>query len=182
MDSDMKTQMKIISLAKCLHGFGLVDLKQLLSVSSKMLWQAGDDVFHEGDSGRNMYIICSGKITIWRKSGGRCLNLASLSVGESFGEMALADAGQRSAGARAVEDTLALCISHDRLHEAPIAASILYRNIAKALAERLKIANNVIVFQWRCLSFRGHAGTIFEHLYRRFISIGEAFSLAIFKI
>lgn len=94
-----------------------------------------------------MYIICAGKISIWRKSGGKCLGLASLSVGESFGEMALVDAGKRSAGAKALEDTLALCISYDRLHEAPTAASMLYRNIARALAGRLTIANNVIVFQ-----------------------------------
>jgi CRP-like cAMP-binding protein len=147
MNNDMETQIKIISLAKCLHGFGLVDLKQLLSVSSKARWRAGEDVFFEGDSGRNMYIICAGKISIWRRSAGQCLSLASLSVGESFGEMALVDAGKRSAGAKAVEDTLALCISYDRLHEAPAAASILFRNIARALAERLTIANNVIVFQ-----------------------------------
>lgn len=143
----MEAQMKIISLAKCLHGFGPVDLKQLLSVSSKVLWKAGEDVFFEGDSGRNMYIICSGKISIWRKCAGRCLSLASLSAGESFGEMALVDTGKRSAGAKALEETLALCISYDKLHQAPAAASILYRNIARALAERLSIANNVIVFQ-----------------------------------
>lgn len=143
----MDPQIKIISLAKCLHGFGPVDLKQLLSVSSKVAWKAGEDVFFEGDSGRNMYIICAGKINIWRKSAGKSLSLASLSVGESFGEMALVDTGKRSAGAKALEDTLALCISYEGLHKAPAAASILYRNIAKALAERLTIANNVIVFQ-----------------------------------
>jgi CRP-like cAMP-binding protein len=143
----MNAQMKIISLAKCLHSFGPVDLKQLLSVSSKAHWKAGEDIFFEGDPGRDMYIICAGKVGIWRKNAGKRLNLASLSAGESFGEMALVDDGKRSAGAKALEDTLALCISYDRLNEAPAAASILYRNIAKALAERLTIANSVIVFQ-----------------------------------
>lgn len=143
----MNAQMKIISLAKCLHGFGPVDLKQLLSVSSKAHWLADEDIFFEGDSGRDMYIICAGKVSIWRNNAGKRLNLASLSAGESFGEMALVDGGKRSAGAKALEDTLALCISYERLNEAPSAASILYRNIAKALAERLTIANSVIVFQ-----------------------------------
>ena len=145
----METQIKILSLAKCLRGFGLIDLEQLLSVSTKALWKKDEDIFFEGDSGRNMYIICAGKVGIWRKSSGRWLNLASLSVGESFGEMGLVDSGKRSAGAKALEDTLALRISYDRLYEVPAAAAILYRNIARALAERLTTANNIIVFQSR---------------------------------
>lgn len=147
MNTDKEAQIKILSLAKCLHGFGPVDLHELLAISSKVMWKAGEDIFHEGDLGRNMYIICAGKINIWRKNAGKHLSLASLSAGESFGEMALVDAGKRSAGAKATEETLALCISYDRLHEAPAAASILFRNIARALAERLTAANNVIVFQ-----------------------------------
>ena len=34
-----------------------------------------------------MYIICTGKVSIWRKSGGDRLSLASISERESFGEM-----------------------------------------------------------------------------------------------
>ena len=47
----------------------------------------------------------------------------------------------------ALEDTLALRICYERLMEAPDAASLLFRNIAKALAERLNSANDIIVFQ-----------------------------------
>ena len=144
---ELETQIKIIALAKCLHGFDLFELNQLLSVSSKVVWKKGEDIFLEGNSAREMYIICAGNVIIWRNSVGKRLELASLSAGESFGEMGLVDVGKRSAGAQAIEDTLALCISYDRLHEAPIAASKLYRNIAKALAERLSIANDVIIFQ-----------------------------------
>ena len=144
---EVETQLKIISLAKCLHGFGFVDLNQLLSVSSKAAWKKGEDIFQQGDPGRDMYIICAGKVNIWRHSAGKRLELAILSAGESFGEIGLVDAGKRSAGAQALEDTLALRISHDRLYEVPAAAAILYRNIAKALAERLTIANDIIIFQ-----------------------------------
>jgi len=147
MSNELEPQIKILSLAKCLHGFGLLDLNQLLSVSSKAVWRKGEDIFQQGDPGRDMYVICAGKVLIWRNSAGKRLELASLSAGESFGEMGLVDVGKRSAGAQALEDTLALRISYDRLHEAPAAASILYRNIAKALAERLTIATDVIIFQ-----------------------------------
>ena len=147
MSDDIETQIKIISLAKCLHGFSLAELNELLSVSSKAVWKRGEDIFLEGDLGRDMFIICAGRVVIWRNNAGSRLELASLSAGESFGEVALVDLGKRSAGAQAAEDTLAIRISYGRLHEVPAAASILYRNIAKALAERLTIATDVIVFQ-----------------------------------
>ena len=147
MNEGIETQIKIISLAKCLHGFGLIDLKQLLSVSSKAAWKKGEDIFLEGDPGRDMYIICAGKVAIWRNNAGERLDIANLSVGESFGEMGLVDIGKRSAGAKALEDTLAIRICCSRLHEAPAAASLLYKNIARALAERLTVANEVMLFQ-----------------------------------
>ena len=147
MATEMETFSKLLSLAKCFKGFGLDDLRSLLVISTKAIWQVGEDVFIEGSDGRDMYIICSGKVNIWRKNGGKKVSLASLAEGESFGEMGLIRGTGRSAGATALEETVALRISYDRLHQAPSAATLLYRNIAQALAERLKIANDIIVFQ-----------------------------------
>jgi len=147
MSTEMETFSKLLSLAKCFKGFGLDDLRSLLSISSKAIWQAGEDAFAEGSDGRDMYIICSGKVNIWRKNGGKKVILASLSEGESFGEMGLIRGTGRSAGATALEETVALRIRYEKLHQAPSAATLLYKNIAQALAERLKIANDIIVFQ-----------------------------------
>lgn len=147
MTTEMGTFNKLLSLAKCFKGFGLNDLRELLSISTKAIWQAGEDIFIEGDQGRDMFIICSGKVTIWRKSDGEKVSLSNLSEGESFGEIGLIHSVGRSAGATALEETVALRISYERLHQAPSAASLLYKNIAKELAERLKRANDIIVFQ-----------------------------------
>lgn len=148
MDNDVtETYVKLISMSPCFEGFGMNDLRQLLSISSKAFWHSGEDIFLEGSAGRDMFIICSGKVGIWRKNAEKRLALASLSVGESFGEMSLVDGKKRSACAEAAVDTLALRISYERLHEVPAAAAILYRNIARALASRLNCANNVILFQ-----------------------------------
>ena len=147
MSTEMETFSKLLSLAKCFKGFGLDDLRCLLSISSKATWRTGEHAFIEGSDGRDMYIICSGKVNIWRKNGGEKVTLANLSEGESFGEMGLIRGTGRSAGATALEDTVALRIHYDKLYQAPSAATLLYRNIAQALAERLKIANDIIVFQ-----------------------------------
>lgn len=143
----MDIYVKILSIAKCFRGFGIGELKQLLSIASKAAWRAGEDIFLEGDSGRDMFIICAGKVRIWRATGDERLDLAILTVGESFGEMGLLEAGKRSAGATAIEDGVALRINHDRLDQVPAAASLLFRNIARELAERLSSANDVIIFQ-----------------------------------
>lgn len=147
MSSEMEVFVKLLSLAKCLKGFGVEDLRNLLSVSSKAIWRTGENVFLEGEQGRDMFIICSGKVNIWRKSGGERVSLANLAEGESFGEMGLIRGGERSAAASALEETIALRINYERLHQAPLAAATLYRNIARGLAERLTIANDIIVFQ-----------------------------------
>ncbi|MFA5826342.1 MAG: cyclic nucleotide-binding domain-containing protein [Gallionellaceae bacterium] len=147
MATEMEVFVKLLSLAKCLKGMGVDDLRELLSISSKAIWRTGESVFIEGDQGRDMFIICSGKVSIWRKNGGRKVSLANLAEGESFGEMGLIRGGARSAGATALEETVALRIHYERLHQAPSAAVTLYRNIAKELAERLTIANDIIVFQ-----------------------------------
>ena len=147
MSDDMGIFIKLLSLAKCFRGLGVEELRELLNISSKATWQLGEQIFMEGDPGRDMYIICSGKVNIWRKSGGRKVSLANLAEGESFGEMGLVRGGERSAAATALEETVALRIDYERLHQAPLAAATLYKNLAKELAERLKIANDIIIFQ-----------------------------------
>ena len=58
----MDIYLKALSLSKCFNGFGLEDLKQLLAISTKASWKAGEDIFVEGDPGRDMFIICSGAV------------------------------------------------------------------------------------------------------------------------
>lgn len=139
--------LKILSVAKCLRGFGFKDLEDLLTISHRVAWKAGDRVFSEQDQGRDMFVICSGKISIYRETDRGKLALASLGIGESFGEIGLVRAGTRSASASAATDTLALRVDHQRLYTVPNVSALLYKNIAGALAERLSNANDIIVFQ-----------------------------------
>ena len=81
MSTEMETFSKLLSLAKCLKGFGVEDLRDLLKVSSKAVWQRDEVVFDEGSAGRDMYIICTGKVSVWRKSDGEMVRLANLSEG-----------------------------------------------------------------------------------------------------
>ena len=141
-DSDSVTN--IISTAKCANGFRPEDLKNILSISTKHTWRKGVDVFIEGDRGRDMFIICSGKISIWRADGKARVELATISTGDSLGEMGLVNDAKRRAGAQTLEETVALRISYEGLMQIPATAFLLFRNIACTLAERLTIANELI--------------------------------------
>jgi CRP/FNR family cyclic AMP-dependent transcriptional regulator len=66
-------------------------------------FDAGESVFHEGDPGREMFVVLSGGVEIYRQTeGDRTHTLAALGQGEMFGEMALVSEGRRFASARAL--------------------------------------------------------------------------------
>ena len=67
---------------------------------------AGTVLFREGDRGEKMYVIRSGKVSIWKHISDAEITLAVLGPGEFFGEMALLEGLPRSAGATVVEESL----------------------------------------------------------------------------
>lgn len=69
-------------------------------------FEAGDNIFSEGDEGVGFYLITSGKVEATRS--GTVLN--RLGAGEFFGEMALLDGYRRSATVKAVEPTDCLAL------------------------------------------------------------------------
>lgn len=149
MANDMDAFVKLLSYVKCLKGFGVEDVRNLLSISSRVVWQPGEHIFLEGDQGRDVFIICSGKVNIWRKKGAEKVTLANLTEGDSFGEMGLIRGGARSASATAVDPSVALRINHEELHTVPSIAAVLYKNLARELAGKLQTANDIIVFSPR---------------------------------
>ncbi len=77
----------------------------LEGIGTTKKYQDGEIVFKEGDTAKEMYIIRSGKVKIFRNKEGRQVNLATLGPNDFFGEMALFRDNPRSASAQAVDDT-----------------------------------------------------------------------------
>lgn len=65
----------------------------------------GETVFREGDPAKEMYIIRSGKVKIFRTGRGKEVKLATLQPNDFFGEIALFGDYPRSASAQAVGET-----------------------------------------------------------------------------
>lgn len=68
----------------------------------------GDILFREGDPSEAMFVIKSGKIAITKAKGSSEITLAELGPGDMLGEMAFFDNKPRSAGARAMVDTVVI--------------------------------------------------------------------------
>jgi CRP/FNR family transcriptional regulator, cyclic AMP receptor protein len=95
---------------------------------------AGTTVFHEGDTGEEMYGIVEGTIEL--RSGGEVIR--TLGPDDVFGEMALVDRTPRSATAVAVTDCVLAAIDRRRflflVQETPMFAL----QVMSAMAARLR--------------------------------------------
>jgi CRP/FNR family cyclic AMP-dependent transcriptional regulator len=71
---------------------------------------AGSEVFHEGDTGEEMYGVVSGEIEL--RTNDRVIR--TLGADDVFGEMAIVDSTPRSATAVATEDSVLAVIDRHR--------------------------------------------------------------------
>jgi CRP-like cAMP-binding protein len=101
--------------------------------------KAGEVVYDEGDKGRTMFVVRSGKVRISRKVRGGTKTFALLGPGEFFGETAITDDKPRTARAEAVEDVQLLELDAQLVQqmvadEAEIALRILHK-LSRRLVE-----------------------------------------------
>lgn len=114
-------------------------------------FNAGDDIFAQGDSAQALYVIKYGSIRIHQKSSsGDNIEVANLGTGSHFGEMALVDGEPRSASATAIEKSEIVVLDYEKLNSildkhVSIAASF-YKELAHFLCGRLRITTNDLSF------------------------------------
>jgi len=88
-----------------------------MSKDEQLFWKFGKDfpkgtlLFHEGDPGREMFIIQKGKVQVRKRVGSEEKILAELGDGEFFGEMALLEGMNRSATVEVIENSKILVIN-----------------------------------------------------------------------
>jgi len=94
-------------------------------------------VFTENNPGKEMFIVRSGKINLYKeRQDGRIL-LATVHPGEFFGEMSLVDNSPRSATAIAAEDTQLIVLDEPKflylLHHQPEFALVVMQKLCETL-------------------------------------------------
>ena len=78
-------------------------LQALVGSSERMLYEAGETIFKQGDAAEWLYIVEEGNVDVVIPSEGEEIVLASFGAGSFFGELGLFDQVPRNATARATE-------------------------------------------------------------------------------
>jgi CRP-like cAMP-binding protein len=110
-------------------------------------YRAGEVVFVQGDIGRALFILESGKVELTRAGAdGKPVALYTLKPGEFFGEMALLESLPRSATATAVETSRLHLLYRTKLDGLlsahPRIGVAIMRHLARLLSARLRRAIN----------------------------------------
>jgi CRP-like cAMP-binding protein len=115
-----------------------------LSAKYAKEFPSGHVLFREGEHGKEMYVILSGKITISKKVRDKEQVLVTLPPGEFFGEMSILNNQPRSATATVAENCKLLVIDPKTFEEMIKNNGEIAIRMIKKLAERLRSADDQI--------------------------------------
>ena len=107
-------------------------------------FKPGEDLFREGETGTDAYVIRKGLVSVWRKEGTQRVSLAMRCEDEVVGEMALIDKTVRSATCTA-EDKVTVEVITKRDLDALLEESPKeLQTIMHQLFESLRAADDLI--------------------------------------
>lgn len=125
------------------------ELGQLANALHARTYREGETVFLEGDIGRALFILESGRIELTRTGeGGRPVPLYTLKPGEFFGEMALLEQLPRTATAKAGERSHLYLLYRNKLDDLvyayPRIGVCIMHHMAQLLSARLRRATRTM--------------------------------------
>ena len=132
-----------------LAGLDRDELERFVTGCRTLRLQPGERIFDEGDEGDDVFIVRFGRVKISKAiSLDSHRTLAVVGPGGIFGELAMVDAGPRSASAVATEASEVLGLGREAFQKlvterTELGAKILGR-FAATLAERLRLTNDLL--------------------------------------
>ena len=115
-------------------------LVRLASVMDEVIFETNYTIITEGQEGRAMYIVVSGKVSVHLQGQ----ELARLDEGACFGEMSVFDAEPRSASVTTIEPCQCLMLTQQQLYDAIDDTPGIAVNIIRLLSRRIRELNQDI--------------------------------------
>jgi CRP-like cAMP-binding protein len=141
---DQAMVQKIADKVKVFQGMPADVLSRTLAMADHMPFAAGEVVFKEGDIGSAFHVLIAGEVVVEKIRSGHAVELARLTAGECFGEMALVGNHLRSATVTALRSAITMRFDRERVDTYPECAHIIYRNIARVLSARLDMSSELL--------------------------------------
>ncbi|MDO5499450.1 MAG: Crp/Fnr family transcriptional regulator [Propionibacteriaceae bacterium] len=140
----MDTQ-AILKQAPLFRGLDDEAFQALSSSMGETQLARGEVLFHEGDSGDQLYVVVGGKVKLGRHGATGRENLSAvLGPGQMFGELSLFDPGPRSMTATAVTPCTLRVLDHADLTPWLAGRPEVAKGLLAQLAGRLRRANDVM--------------------------------------
>ena len=90
--------------------------EELAEDATMHVFSTGEMIIREGDTGRSVYVILDGQVKVFtRDNGNNELELATLGVGQFFGEMSFVSGKHRSSSVAALELSVVVELSYDSM-------------------------------------------------------------------
>lgn len=118
----------------------------------KSFFKQGDIIFKEGDAGDAAYIVETGSIGIFKTVDGADLQLATIRVGELFGEMAIIDGSKRMAHAVALEESVIVNVPSAGISAMLAKQPPMIKTLIQILVDSLRNVHDVYMKRPRSLS------------------------------
>jgi CRP-like cAMP-binding protein len=135
------------------HGLTKRQLGLVIAAVQARHYQVGEHLFEEGEPGKAIFIVRSGRIELTRRVDGGHRTLSLLGPSQMFGEMAILDNVKRTASAIVKEEGTILLLYISTLDELidrnPRLGVVLLRNISVMLSTMLRRANQEIDLRQR---------------------------------
>ncbi len=128
--------------------FNPTDLATIEQHLRRVSYQPGGVIFREGDPGNELLVVTKGSASAYLELPSTDIRLATFAPGTMFGELALLDAGARSATVVADDDLVCYALTTSDFTamaaKFPIVAIRLLAAIGRELSGRLRTANRTI--------------------------------------
>lgn len=143
-DEETLRKIEFLRRIRLFEGISKKSLIHVLENLQERTYLKGETIFAEGDIGRALFIVFSGKVTLNKLNAdtGKSEPLAEVNPGEFFGEMALLEEMPRSAGAAAAEETQVFMLFKTKLESLlfsyPRIGVVIASQLARILSARLR--------------------------------------------
>ena len=130
-------------------GFSAQEVATVEKHVERTVYEAGRVIFREGDPGSELYIVARGSASAYlRPASGGDLRLVTFAQGTVFGELAILDAGPRSATVSTEGELVCYVLSGNDFaslsSKSPAVAIKVLANLGRQLSLRLRDANRTI--------------------------------------
>ena len=146
----------VIAVLEKISIWGGVSACQRDAIIKRLEWgvfKKGESVFAKGDQPSHIYIVKQGKIDLVIGDEKVYVEKKTLSAGECFGVASLMSMQRHTATATALEDSEVMVLSRQALlelkYEDMELFALLMMNIARELARRLKLTDDILLYYMR---------------------------------